>query len=104
MNLVKLLQISTRKYSSSKIITSLDIFDRNVKKIHRNLTAVDPNNADYDYVKEEVGYRVADRIFDIKRTFNQICDLGCQKGYVSKHLTKVSCVIFEIKTNFLSRI
>jgi len=64
MNLVKLLQISTRKYSSSKIITSLDIFDRNVKKIHRNLTAVDPNNADYDYVKEEVGYRVADRIFD----------------------------------------
>ena len=90
MNLVKLLQISTRKYSSSKIITSLDIFDRNVKKIHRNLTAVDPNNADYDYVKEEVGYRVADRIFDIKRTFNQICDLGCQKGYVSKHLTKVS--------------
>ncbi len=104
MNLVKLLQISTRKYSSSKIITSLDIFDRNVKKIHRNLTAVDPNNADYDYVKEEVGYRVADRIFDIKRTFNQICDLGCQKGYVSKHLTKVSCVIFEIETNFLSRI
>lgn len=104
MNLVKLLQISTRKYSSSKIITSLDIFDRNVKKIHRNLTAVDPNNADYDYVKEEVGYRVADRIFDIKRTFNQICDLGCQKGYVSKHLTKVSFVIFEIKTNFLSRI
>ena len=90
MNLVKLLQISTRKYSSSKIITSLDIFDRNVKKIHRNLTAVDPNNADYDYVKEEVGYRVADRIFDIKRTFNQICDLGCQKVYVSKHLTKVS--------------
>ena len=75
---------------SSKAISTLDIFDRKVKKIQRNKTALDPNSADYDYVKSEVGYRVADRIFDIKRSFNTILDLGCQKGYVSKHLSKVN--------------
>ena len=79
---------------SSKTINSLDIFDRKVKKIQRNRIALDPNNADYDYIKSEVGYRVADRIFDIKRSFNTILDLGCQKGYVSKHLSTVSFNFF----------
>jgi hypothetical protein len=71
------------------VTSSMNIFDRNVKLIQRNKTALHPNYKDFDYVKEEIGARVADRIFDIKRSFNTILDLGCQRGYVSKHLTKV---------------
>jgi hypothetical protein len=81
-------QISTsflRKASSS----SMNVFDRSTKLKQRNRTCFDSNYRDYEYVKAEIGYRVADRIFDIKRSFNSILDLGCQRGYVSKHLTKV---------------
>ena len=68
--------------------SSLNVFDRETKRLQRIRTANDPNYKDYEYIKSEVGYRVADRVFDIKRTFNAVLDLGCQRGYVSKHLTK----------------
>lgn len=87
---------STRKLSVSaalnatKFTTSLNIFDRETKRKQKEFTCSLPNYKDYEYVKEEVGYRVADRVFDIKRSLDSIVDLGCQRGYVSKHLTKVS--------------
>lgn len=40
----------------------------------------------YDYVKEEIGFRLADRLFDIKRTFETGADLGGGRGYVSRHI------------------
>jgi NADH dehydrogenase [ubiquinone] 1 alpha subcomplex assembly factor 5 len=52
------------------------------------LSAIDKNYKNYEYLKDETGFRVADRVFDIKRTFNTILDLGCSRGYVSKHFTK----------------
>jgi NADH dehydrogenase [ubiquinone] 1 alpha subcomplex assembly factor 5 len=47
-------------------------------------------HSDGGWLKEEIGHRVADRIFDVKRTFDTIVDLGCQRGYVTKHLSKVA--------------
>nr|CAD7432827.1 unnamed protein product [Timema monikensis] len=44
----------------------------------------------YDYLKEEVGYRLADRVFDIKRKFRVAANLGCGRGYVSKHIVPES--------------
>nr|CAD7609707.1 unnamed protein product [Timema genevievae] len=44
----------------------------------------------YDYLKEEVGYRLADRVFDIKRKFRLAANLGCGRGYVSKHIVPES--------------
>lgn len=69
--------------------SSLNVFDRETKRAQRNRIVTQPDYKQYEYVKEEIGYRVADRIFDIKRSFNTMLDLGCQRGYVSKHLTKV---------------
>lgn len=40
----------------------------------------------YDYLKEEVGFRLADRVFDIKREFETAADLGCNRGYLSRHI------------------
>ena len=40
----------------------------------------------FDYIKEEVGYRLSDRIFDIKRDFKKAADIGCSRGYLSKHM------------------
>lgn len=77
---------STRRLDA-KYTTSLNIFDRETKRQQKNWTCSHPNYKQFEYVKEEVGYRMADRVFDIKRSLDTVLDLGCQRGYVSKHLT-----------------
>lgn len=37
-------------------------------------------------MKEEVGYRLADRLFDIKRDFQCGVDLGGGRGYLTRHI------------------
>lgn len=66
--------------------TLVHIFDRQVKVLQRERAARAPDVAVYDYLKEEIGYRLADRIFDIKRKFKLAVDLGCGRGYVAKHI------------------
>ncbi|GLV31468.1 uncharacterized protein CBL_07230 [Carabus blaptoides fortunei] len=59
-----------------------------VIKRERAASAKDVNV--YDYIKDDVGYRLADRIFDIKRKFKRAADIGCSRGYVSKHIVPES--------------
>lgn len=33
-----------------------------------------------------MGFRLADRLFDIKKEFDVAADLGCNRGFVSKHV------------------
>lgn len=37
-------------------------------------------------MKDEVGFRLADRLFDIKREFQVAADIGCNRGFVSRHI------------------
>ncbi|KAH3711972.1 hypothetical protein DPMN_071648 [Dreissena polymorpha] len=83
-----------RNFSSSSCLKSnrgeviMNVFDRKAKRMHRDRSAVMPDYKVYEYIKEEIGYRVADRVGDIKREFEVLVDLGCGRGYVSKHLLK----------------
>lgn len=70
--------------------TLVNIFDRQAKVLQRERAASAPDVAVYDYLKEEIGYRLADRIFDIKRKFKLAVDLGCSRGYVAKHIDSES--------------
>lgn len=63
----------------------LNIFDRKAKVIQRERAARSSDVELYDYLKEEIGYRLADRVFDVKKKFNHAVDLGCGRGYVSRH-------------------
>ncbi len=45
----------------------MNVFDRGAKRLQREAAARAPNVADFDYMKEEIGYRVSDRVLDIKR-------------------------------------
>lgn len=45
-----------------------------------------PDVALYDYIKDEVGFRLSDRLFDVKRQFDVAVDLGCNRGFVSRHI------------------
>uniref|UniRef100_A0A915PWB5 dolichyl-P-Man:Man5GlcNAc2-PP-dolichol alpha-1,3-mannosyltransferase n=1 Tax=Setaria digitata TaxID=48799 RepID=A0A915PWB5_9BILA len=64
------------------------IFDREAKKIQRNRAA---QLDDYDvckYVKDEIAYRVADKVFDLTK-FNDVCiDIGCGSGHIAANLIK----------------
>lgn len=65
----------------------LDVFDRKAKTYHRERAANMDDALSFDYMKEEIGYRVADRVMDISRPLNVCVDLGCGRGYVTRHLS-----------------
>lgn len=52
------------------------IFDRKTKNLQRERAALASDVNLYDYLKDEIGYRLADRIFDIKRKFKLAADIG----------------------------
>lgn len=75
---------STRRSDES----IMNVFDRKAKRRQRNRAALNDNVAVYDYLKDEVAERVADRVGDIARHFPMALDLGCGRGHISKYLTK----------------
>ncbi|XP_045182621.2 arginine-hydroxylase NDUFAF5, mitochondrial-like [Mercenaria mercenaria] len=84
-----LLTMSSRLFSSQrKGETVMNVFDRRSKRIQRDRTTLMKDYKVYEYLKEEFGYRVADRVLDVKREFDILVDLGCGRGYASKHLLK----------------
>ncbi|XP_049630314.1 arginine-hydroxylase NDUFAF5, mitochondrial [Suncus etruscus] len=66
----------------------LNIFDRALKRKQKNWAARRPDLAKFDYLKEEVGSRIADRVYDVSRDFSLALDIGCGRGYVAQHLNK----------------
>lgn len=68
----------------------MNIFDREAKLKQKERAGRLEDVDVYDYLKGEIGYRLADRIFDIKRTFKCALDLGCSRGYVAKHVISES--------------
>lgn len=73
-----------------KSTKSSDIFDRKAKRRQRESSAQMDDFAVYQYVKEEFGYRMADRVWDIKRLFTNAIELSSGSGFVSQHLTRAS--------------
>ncbi|XP_044119404.1 arginine-hydroxylase NDUFAF5, mitochondrial isoform X1 [Neovison vison] len=67
---------------------ALNIFDRDLKRKQKNWAARQPEAMKFDYLKEEVGSRIADRVYDIARNFSLALDVGCGRGYIAQHLNK----------------
>lgn len=68
--------------------TTMNVFDRQAKRLQRERRAMDPEHHVYEYLKEEVGFRMADRICDVKKNFKTALDLGCGYGHLSKEIYK----------------
>ena len=87
MGRIHRLVISNRHY-----VTSLDrpryfVFDREAKRRQRERAVLDPDHKLCDYVKEEVGNRLFDNLYDVQRRFGKIVEIGCGKGFFSHQLT-----------------
>lgn len=65
----------------------MNVFDRQMKRRQRNWAASLPSQ-NYDYLRDEVGSRVADRVYDIARTFPLALDVGCGRSHIAQHLSQ----------------
>ncbi|KAG5441927.1 NADH dehydrogenase [ubiquinone] 1 alpha subcomplex assembly factor 5 [Clonorchis sinensis] len=63
------------------------VFDRCTKLKQRIRSTQLPNPHLYEYVREEIASRLADRVCDISRKFAVAVDLGCGRGHLSRYLT-----------------
>lgn len=79
--------------SSSDVI--MNVFDRDTKRRQRDRILQEEDFQKYFYIKDEIGFRVFDRICDIKRTFSKAIDLGCGLGHVTKHITREQQLITD---------
>lgn len=79
--------LSTSSLSTSSRKSPADIFDRRTKQRQRDLAGSRNDCETYSYLKEEFGHRLSDRVFDVKRTFPVVVDMGCGQGHVSKHFS-----------------
>lgn len=84
----------------------MNVFDRKTKLLQRERAAKNADVHLYDYLKDEVGDRLSDRIFDIKRKFGRVLDLGCGRGHVSKRILDESVeelVLAEMSPSLLQQ-
>ncbi|KAG8336185.1 arginine-hydroxylase NDUFAF5, mitochondrial [Homalodisca vitripennis] len=83
---VKNISNSTHHCFPLKPESPMNVFDRKAKSKQKERAGGMPDVEVYDYLKSEIGYRLSDRVLDVKRTFKCALDLGCSRGYVSKHI------------------
>jgi len=86
-----------RIFASTKAVggAGVKVFDRRVKRQQRDWAATQDDFDTMQYVKDEIGYRVADKIYDLTQ-FSPVClDIGCGAGHIAPHVFKenVGCLI-----------
>lgn len=94
------LQTSTRPHEwmsrcCYSTIPIMNVFDRQMKIQQKDLITKDKDYQQYSYVKDEIGFRVFDRLCDVKRTFGTAVDLGCGLGHVTKHITLLQQLVTD---------
>ncbi|KAM9316810.1 arginine-hydroxylase NDUFAF5, mitochondrial [Gastrophryne carolinensis] len=80
--------VAPRRANSSGTGSAVNVFDRQMKRKQKNWAAAQRDAQQYDYLREEVGARISDRVFDVARSFHFALDLGSGKGYIASSLTK----------------
>ena len=84
---------AARSYATSPSLSnSFQIFDEASKQWQRNVAGRKiEQSREVDYLKDEIADRLVDRLFDIKRDFTTILELGSGAGHLRKFLTKDIC-------------
>uniref|UniRef100_A0A672LSV7 Arginine-hydroxylase NDUFAF5, mitochondrial n=1 Tax=Sinocyclocheilus grahami TaxID=75366 RepID=A0A672LSV7_SINGR len=73
---------------SSRQGGAMNVFDRSMKRKQKQWASSLLDSDKYDYLRDEAGSRVADRVYDVSRTFPLALDVGCGKSHVAEHLSK----------------
>ncbi|XP_059410646.1 arginine-hydroxylase NDUFAF5, mitochondrial [Carassius carassius] len=67
---------------------AMNVFDRSMKRSQKQWASSLLDSDKYDYLRDEVGSRLADRVYDVSRTFPLALDVGCGKSHIAEHLSK----------------
>jgi len=80
-----------RSFSTSSVSKAgVNVFDRRAKLLQRERAAAMPDVDNYDFMKEEIGFRVSDRVLDVSRKMQVAVDVGSGRGWVTRHMTEHS--------------
>jgi len=90
LELSKSLRPANRMPLSGQASPTMHVFDRRTKLLQRERAAANKEVEKFDFLKEEVGYRVADRVLDVARRMEVAVDLGSGRGWVTRHLMSES--------------
>lgn len=63
----------------------MNVFDKHAKLLQRRRASLSSPDL-IDYLRDEFGYRLADRVKDVKRRFARVVDYGCGRGHIARHL------------------
>lgn len=85
---VKSLRDVSRTWRSFSSRQGMNVFDRSMKRRQKDWASSLLDSSKYDYLREEVGSRVADRVYDVARTFPLALDVGCGRSHIAEHLSK----------------
>ena len=72
----------------------MNVFDRKMKRKQREYGCSLSNFSEYNYIKKEIGFRISDRLFDIKKKFPIVVELSSGTGFIASHLTQVLSNLF----------
>ena len=62
------------------------------------------NVSSFDYFKEEMGYRLADRVLDVTRDIETVVDISSGRGFVTRHLENIKKVVaLEMSQTYLDQ-
>lgn len=81
---------TTKEKTAASVYRTMNIFDRQAKALQRERSARRDDYHLSEYIKEEVGYRIADRVLDVKRVFKNAVELGKLIFYLKLYLS--SCI------------
>uniref|UniRef100_A0A8C9RP43 Arginine-hydroxylase NDUFAF5, mitochondrial n=2 Tax=Scleropages formosus TaxID=113540 RepID=A0A8C9RP43_SCLFO len=73
---------------SMSMSMSMNVFDRSMKRRQKGWAAALRDRQQFEYLRDEVGSRVADRVYDVSRTFPLALDVGCGRSHIAEHLNK----------------
>eukprot|EP00966_Prymnesium_polylepis_P032956 766895-Prymnesium_polylepis.1 len=67
---------------------AMDVFDRTLKRHHRERAALDPEVGNYGYLRDEVAERLMERLEDVHESyqFAEAADVGCGSGHIRRAL------------------
>uniref|UniRef100_A0A672Y310 Arginine-hydroxylase NDUFAF5, mitochondrial n=1 Tax=Sphaeramia orbicularis TaxID=375764 RepID=A0A672Y310_9TELE len=66
----------------------MNVFNREMKRRQKDWSSSLTDWGQYDYLREEVGSHVADRVYDVARTFPLALDISGGRSYIAEHLSK----------------
>ncbi|XP_070494117.1 arginine-hydroxylase NDUFAF5, mitochondrial [Chironomus tepperi] len=90
--------------SQSSDVNIFDLF--NTKRLQKERAAKRDDVEIYDYIKEEIGFRLSDRLFDIKKELKNGVDFGGGRGYLSKNIlaeTLQNLKIYDVSETMLNQ-